>query len=121
MTSDQPPGTGPAQAISQDDLWSASPPADRAMVDPEFTIDVDGFEGPLDVLLTLARNQKVDLAKISILQLAEQYLEFIEEVRRLRGLAEAWKQALPAKPKEICLVWQRKFQNSLLTAGKLKP
>ncbi len=84
MTSDQPPGIGPAQAISQDDLWSASPPADRAMVDPEFTIDVDGFEGPLDVLLTLARNQKVDLAKISILQLAEQYLEFIEEVRRLR-------------------------------------
>jgi segregation and condensation protein A len=41
-------------------------------------VAVDGFEGPLDLLLTLARNQKVDLAKISVLKLAEQYLEFIE-------------------------------------------
>lgn len=46
-------------------------------------VDIDGFEGPLDVLLTLARNQKVDLAKISILPLAEQYLEFINKARRL--------------------------------------
>ncbi len=47
-------------------------------------VDVDGFEGPLDLLLTLARSQKVDLTKISILALAEQYLVFIAEVRKLR-------------------------------------
>jgi segregation and condensation protein A len=47
-------------------------------------VDVEGFEGPLDVLLTLARHQKVDLAKISILALADQYLVFIEQVRALR-------------------------------------
>lgn len=47
-------------------------------------VDVDGFEGPLDLLLELARRQKVDLTKISILALAEQYLIFIEELRKLR-------------------------------------
>ena len=47
-------------------------------------VDVEGFEGPLDLLLTLARQQKVDLSKISILALADQYLVFIEEARRLR-------------------------------------
>ena len=47
-------------------------------------VDVGGFEGPLDLLLKLARDQKVDLAKISILALAEQYLAFIEATRRLR-------------------------------------
>jgi segregation and condensation protein A len=41
-------------------------------------VTVDGFEGPLDLLLALARNQKVDIAKISVLKLADQYLEFIE-------------------------------------------
>src|ERR1700728_2802232 len=46
-------------------------------------IAVDGFEGPLDLLLTLARNQKVDIAKISILKLADQYLEFIEVAKRV--------------------------------------
>src|SRR5690606_14275341 len=46
--------------------------------------DVDGFEGPLDLLLHLARNQKVDLAKISVLALAEQYLGFINRVGALR-------------------------------------
>lgn len=45
-------------------------------------VAVDGFEGPLDLLLTLARNQKVDLTRISVLELAEQYLEFVELVRR---------------------------------------
>jgi segregation and condensation protein A len=47
-------------------------------------VDVEGFEGPLDLLLTLARQQKVDLAKISILALADQYLAFIEAARQLR-------------------------------------
>ncbi len=47
-------------------------------------VDVDGFEGPLDLLLTLSRTQKVDLRKISILKLAEQYLGFVEEAKSLR-------------------------------------
>jgi segregation and condensation protein A len=50
----------------------------------QLIVDVDGFEGPLDLLLQLARDQKVDLAKISILALAEQYLAFIEAARQLR-------------------------------------
>jgi len=47
-------------------------------------VDVDGFEGPLDLLLTLSRRQKVDLRRISVLQLAEQYLRFVEAARELR-------------------------------------
>src|SRR5205085_3543758 len=47
-------------------------------------VDVEGFEGPLDLLLMLARHQKVDLSKISILALADQYLAFIEEARKVR-------------------------------------
>ncbi len=47
-------------------------------------VDVEGFEGPLDLLLMLARQQKVDLSKISILALADQYLAFIEEARKIR-------------------------------------
>ncbi len=47
-------------------------------------VDVDGFEGPLDVLLTLSRTQKVDLRKISVLALAQQYLAFVERARALR-------------------------------------
>ncbi|MDC0737345.1 ScpA family protein [Cognatishimia sp. SS12] len=47
-------------------------------------VDVDGFEGPLDLLLTLSRTQKVDLRKISILQLARQYLTFVEKAKQLR-------------------------------------
>ncbi|MGF1641765.1 MAG: segregation and condensation protein A [Rhodospirillales bacterium] len=47
-----------------------------------FVVDVDGYEGPLDALLALARDQKVDLKEISILQLADQYLAFVAEARR---------------------------------------
>ncbi len=47
-------------------------------------VDVDGFEGPLDLLLTLSRTQKVDLRKISVLQLARQYLLFVEKAKALR-------------------------------------
>ncbi|MDV7269534.1 ScpA family protein [Thioclava sp. A2] len=47
-------------------------------------VDVDGFEGPLDLLLTLSRTQKVDLRRISVLQLAEQYLGFVERAKQLR-------------------------------------
>lgn len=59
------------------------PQTDKA-ADDGLVIDVDGFEGPLDLLLSLARSQKVDLAKISILTLAEQYLAFIDKVRDMR-------------------------------------
>ena len=58
--------------------------SERATDEPALMIDVEGFEGPLDLLLTLARQQKVDLAKISILALADQYLVFIEAARKLR-------------------------------------
>ena len=47
-------------------------------------VDIDGYEGPLHVLLALARTQKVDLLQLSILKLAEQYLAFVHEARRLR-------------------------------------
>lgn len=59
---------------------------DSALRDGEtgLVIDVDGYEGPLDLLLDLARRQKVDLARISILALAEQYLVFVEQARSLR-------------------------------------
>ena len=58
--------------------------ADRSEDEPSLVVDVEGFEGPLDLLLALARQQKVDLAKISVLALAEQYLVFIEAARKLR-------------------------------------
>jgi segregation and condensation protein A len=48
------------------------------------TLDLDGWEGPLDLLLTLARSQKVDLATISILALVEQYLAFIADAKKLK-------------------------------------
>ncbi len=47
-------------------------------------LNLDGYEGPIDLLLQLARDQKVDLTKISILQLSRQYLEFVERARELR-------------------------------------
>ncbi len=50
----------------------------------ELTLSLDGWEGPLDLLLSLARAQKVDLAQISILQLVEQYLSYLSEARALR-------------------------------------
>lgn len=65
------------------DFEEGRPRRDDA-AEPGLIVDVDGFEGPLDLLLELARRQKVDLARISILALAEQYLVFIEELRKLR-------------------------------------
>jgi segregation and condensation protein A len=60
-------------------------PAELAADDePALVIDVEGYEGPLDLLLALARQQKVDLHKISILALADQYLVFIEAARKIR-------------------------------------
>lgn len=57
---------------------------DKGESEDAFLVDVDGFEGPLDLLLELARRQKVDLHRISVLALAEQYLRFVEEARRVR-------------------------------------
>ncbi len=59
-------------------------PAEITDGEPALVVDVEGYEGPLDLLLTLARQQKVDLAKISILALADQYLTFIEAARKIR-------------------------------------
>ncbi|MCU0802472.1 MAG: segregation/condensation protein A [Rhodobacteraceae bacterium] len=58
-------------------------PLDRVAAEA-LIVDVDGFEGPLDLLLTLSRTQKVDLRRISVLQLAEQYLLFVEQARAMR-------------------------------------
>src|SRR5713226_8050619 len=59
-------------------------PAELSDSEPSLVVDVEGYEGPLDLLLALARQQKVDLAKISILALADQYLVFIEAARKIR-------------------------------------
>ncbi|AUH35122.1 segregation and condensation protein A [Paracoccus tegillarcae] len=71
----------PDEAGAPDDEFDAvaARRADEALI-----IDVEGFEGPLDLLLTLSRTQKVDLMKISVLKLAEQYLAFVEQARKLR-------------------------------------
>ncbi|MEQ8165409.1 MAG: ScpA family protein [Alphaproteobacteria bacterium] len=77
------PGTPPGARIFEEDTGGPRPldgPAETA----DLVLDLDGYEGPLDVLLSLARDQKVDLTQISILQLAEQYIAFIERARQLR-------------------------------------
>jgi len=70
--------------MNAEDLQFDGELAERGSDEPALVVDVEGFEGPLDLLLTLARQQKVDLAKISILALADQYLAFIEAARKLR-------------------------------------
>ena len=69
-----------------DDASAAAPidPVSARRAEEALIVDVDGFEGPLDLLLMLSRTQKVDLMKISILKLAEQYLTFVEHARKLR-------------------------------------
>ena len=59
-------------------------PVPAAAEDEALIVDVPGYDGPLDLLLTLARTQKVDLMQISVLALAEQYLAFVEQARTLR-------------------------------------
>ena len=66
-----------------DENAEPAPVAERLAAEA-LIIDVDGFEGPLDLLLTLSRTQKVDLKRISVLHLAQQYLVFIERARTLR-------------------------------------
>jgi segregation and condensation protein A len=66
--------------------WTATErvPTSERLESEALIIDVDGFEGPLDLLLMLSRTQKVDLRKISVLQLAEQYLIFVQRAVTLR-------------------------------------
>jgi segregation and condensation protein A len=93
--------------------WAEDEARTDASADETLVVDVEGFEGPLDLLLGLARTQKVDLAKISVLALAQQYLDFIAEARQLRLeiaadylVMAAWlaylksKLLLPAEPSE---------------------
>src|SRR3990172_3220364 len=68
----------------QEKIWEAYEAAERGGDEPALVVDVDGFEGPLDLLLALARTQKVDITRISILALAEQYLVYIEQIRQMR-------------------------------------
>ena len=63
---------------------TATPRPGAAEDESQLIVNLDGFEGPLDLLLSLARTQKVDLARISILALAEQYLTYVTQARRLR-------------------------------------
>lgn len=72
-----------SKAAPMDRLWAENDDS-RVTGDPSLVVDVAGFEGPLDLLLHLARTQKVDLARISILALVEQYLTFVETARALR-------------------------------------
>ncbi|MEL6532987.1 MAG: ScpA family protein [Pseudomonadota bacterium] len=74
------PGAANAPANDNDGDWGL----EESRRSEALVVDIDGFEGPLDLLLTLGRAQKVDLRQVSILQLAEQYLAFVEEARRLR-------------------------------------
>ena len=73
-------------------MQSPSEPGFIATLEAEhLVLRLDGFEGPLDLLLDLARSQKIDLARISILSLVEQYLAVIERARRIRlELAADW-------------------------------
>lgn len=66
-----------------DDFFDPAATADRLAAEA-LVVELGGFEGPLDLLLTLGRAQKVDLRRISILRLAEQYLAFVEAAKRLR-------------------------------------
>jgi segregation and condensation protein A len=64
--------------VFEEDLPRAGSP------DDDFVLDLQGYEGPIDALLQLARDQKVDITRISILALADQYLEFVSRARQLR-------------------------------------
>ncbi|SFO21151.1 condensin subunit ScpA [Roseovarius lutimaris] len=72
--------------MTENDFSDADKPSEVAerLAAEALIVDVDGFEGPLDLLLTLSRTQKVDLRKISVLELARQYLTFVEKAKALR-------------------------------------
>ena len=72
----------PVQSVFEGEDWTG--PAAAPTEDAALYLELDGWEGPLDLLLNLARAQKVDLAQISILQLVEQYLSYLNEARALK-------------------------------------
>jgi segregation and condensation protein A len=78
MNADDETGAAANDPFEEDRPDYGASSADRLL------LDIEGFEGPIDVLLSLARDQKVDLTRISILALAEQYLEFIARARQMR-------------------------------------
>jgi segregation and condensation protein A len=101
------------QPEERDGDWESTEERKEPGSGETLVVDVEGFEGPLDLLLALGRTQKVDLAKISVLALAQQYLDFIAEARHLRLeiaadylVMAAWltylksKLLLPAEPSE---------------------
>jgi segregation and condensation protein A len=111
MSNEKNPATEEPQGAHATSAWEQK--EERVEDGEQLRVDVEGFEGPLDLLLAMARTQKVDLAKISVLALAQQYLSFIEEARRLRLeiaadylVMAAWlaflksKLLLPAEPSE---------------------
>jgi segregation and condensation protein A len=75
------PTTAPEEEFG---AWEMSEPELAPAPADALIVDVAGFEGPLDLLLALARTHKVDIAKISILALVEQYISYIHEAQRLR-------------------------------------
>ena len=72
----------PASLFAGDEAWDA--PAPRLIDDTALYLELDGWEGPLDLLLDLARRQKIDLRGISILALADQYIGYVERAAALR-------------------------------------
>ncbi len=69
----------------QSEIWDASAAPERIVAPTEeLIVDVGGFEGPLDLLLELARAHKIDLAQVSIIALADQYLSFIDRIKSTR-------------------------------------
>src|SRR3546814_9396998 len=80
-SSDLRAGPSAGSGVSDAEDFDLAPPRDAAQT---LNLELDGWEGPLDLLLLLARQQKVDLARISILDLVEQYLAFIADARALR-------------------------------------
>ncbi|WEJ16862.1 segregation and condensation protein A [Sinorhizobium prairiense] len=73
-----PSAKAPMEPLWQDEF------ARRGLHEDELVVDIAGFEGPLDLLLHLARSQRVDLSRISVLALAEQYIAFVERARSIR-------------------------------------
>jgi segregation and condensation protein A len=113
MSASETPMSEDPQGPDQISDWESDERRLEEAQGDRLVVDVEGFEGPLDLLLGLARTQKVDLAKISVLALAQQYLDFIAEARRLRLeiaadylVMAAWlaflksKLLLPAEPSE---------------------
>lgn len=83
MTGGKPPKKGRGADAPMDDLWQDDAEG-RGLSEESLVVDLAGFEGPLDLLLHLARTQKVDLTRISVLALTEQYLAFIDRARKIR-------------------------------------